>query len=246
MNDPSFSRVEKHSTLLRAIGRVWLARRPLARLLSTLLCSLIIVIRPFSRLGGQYAFLVLALKELVFSVQENLAQQLELTFLNILGALIGIGISTLAKHIASLAGHDTPAARATCACFLILMSFLGESRSLFPLPANAYSICVAAGIVKSRLVRLQLSTRISCFISVWLLTNNIGVSNVGVQSQKSSAFTAELGEIVACPSRFGRFLVDHSIGRHHLLALSPRNDDHLSGLGHQLRAGDCIYVCSSP
>lgn len=133
MNDPSFSRVEKHSTLLRAIGRVWLARRPraLARLLSTSLCSLIIVIRPFSRLGGQYAFLVLALKELVFSVQENLAQQLELTFLNILGALIGIGISTLAKHIASLAGHDTPAARATCACFLILLSFLGESRYLF-------------------------------------------------------------------------------------------------------------------
>ncbi|KAI8998920.1 hypothetical protein BD414DRAFT_476445 [Trametes punicea] len=141
---------------LFAVARVFLARRPLARLLSTFLCSIIIVIRPFSRLGGQYAFLVLALKELVFGVQENLAQQLELTVLNIIGALLGIGVSTLGKYIASLAGYDTGAARATCAVFLIMISFF-------------------AGIVKSRLVRLQLSTRISCFISIWLLTNDIGL-----------------------------------------------------------------------
>ncbi|KAI0670684.1 hypothetical protein C8Q78DRAFT_974868 [Trametes maxima] len=140
------------------VAREYFAKRPLARLLSTFLCSLIIVIRPFSRLGGPSAFLVLALKELVFGVQENLAQQLELTVLNILGALIGIGVSTLAKYIASLAGRDTAGARATCAVFLILISFV-------------------AGIVKSRLVRLQLSTRISCFISVWLLTTNVGVSS---------------------------------------------------------------------
>ncbi|OSD02763.1 hypothetical protein PYCCODRAFT_1389411 [Trametes coccinea BRFM310] len=139
-----------------AVFRVFLARRPLARLLSTFLCSVIIAIRPFSRLGGQYAFLALALKELVFGVQENLAQQLELTVLNILGALLGIGVSTLGKYLASLAGYDTPAARATCAIFLIMISFL-------------------AGIAKSRLVRLQLSTRISCFISIWILTNDIGV-----------------------------------------------------------------------
>ena len=109
-----------------AIAKVFFARRPLARLLSTFLCSVIIVIRPFSRLGGQYAFLVLALKELVFGVQDNLAQQLELTVLNILGALIGIGVSTFAKYLASLAGYDTAAARATCAIFLILISFFGE------------------------------------------------------------------------------------------------------------------------
>ncbi|KAH9946389.1 uncharacterized protein BXZ73DRAFT_37522 [Epithele typhae] len=135
-----------------------LARRPLARLLSTFLCALIIVIRPFARLGGRYAFLVLALKELVFSVQENLAQQLELTCLNIIGALLGIGLSTLAKYLASLAGPDSQTARITCFVFLILISFL-------------------AGVAKSRLVRLQLSTRISCFISIWLLTGNIGVSD---------------------------------------------------------------------
>ncbi|TBU28948.1 hypothetical protein BD311DRAFT_307591 [Dichomitus squalens] len=139
-----------------SFARCFLARRPLARLLSTFLCSVVIAIRPFSRLGGQYAFLVLALKELVFSVQENLAQQLELTCLNILGALLGIGVSTLAKFLASLAGPDTTGARTICAVFLILISFL-------------------AGITKSRLVRLQLSTRISCFISIWILTNDIGV-----------------------------------------------------------------------
>ena len=57
------------------------------RILSTFLCCVVVVIRPFSHLGGTYAFLVLALKELVFSVQYSLAQQLELTVLNILGAV---------------------------------------------------------------------------------------------------------------------------------------------------------------
>ncbi|KAI0781250.1 hypothetical protein BD413DRAFT_462963 [Trametes elegans] len=142
-------------TSILSVAQQFFARRPLARLLSTFLCSVIIVIRPFSRLGGPNAFLVLALKELVFGVQDSLAQQLELTVLNILGALLGIGFSTLGKYLASLAGYDTISARATCAVFLILVTFF-------------------AGIAKSRLVRLQLSTRISGFVSVWLLTNNIG------------------------------------------------------------------------
>ena len=102
------------------------ARRPLARILSTFLCALIIAVRPFARLGGPYAFLVLALKELVFSAQENLAQQLELTCLNIIGALLGIGLSTLAKYLASLAGRDTSLARTICFLFLILISFFGK------------------------------------------------------------------------------------------------------------------------
>ncbi|OBZ75721.1 Uncharacterized protein C26F1.08c [Grifola frondosa] len=143
---------------IRDVARQLISRRPLARLLSTFLCCIIIVIRPFSRLGGQYAFLVLALKELVFSVQENLAQQLELTVLNIMGAFLGIGFSTLAKCIASLTAPDSARSRATCAVFLVM-------------------ICFFAGLVKSRLVRLQLSTRMSCFISVWLLTNDIGISS---------------------------------------------------------------------
>ena len=159
--------------------RQLLVRRSLARLLSTFLCSLIVVIRPFSRLGGPYAFLVLALKELVFSVQDNLAQQLELTCLNILGALLGIGLSTLAKYIASLAGRDTLAARTTCAIFLILISFIGQF-SLSLSTCSFFTVISIAGIAKSRLVRLQLSTRISCFISIWLLTTNIGVSDVSL------------------------------------------------------------------
>ena len=117
-------------SFLRAVAYFWLARRPLARLLSTFLCSLIVAVRPFSRLGGPYAFLVLALKELVFSVQENLAQQLELTCLIIIGALLGLGISTLAKYLASIAGPDTLAARAICATFLILLSFIGQPISI--------------------------------------------------------------------------------------------------------------------
>jgi hypothetical protein len=102
------------------------SKRSLARLLSTFLCCIVVVVRPFSRLGGTYAFLVLALKELVFSVQDSLAQQLELTILNILGALAGIGISTLAKFIAAQYPEDSATSRGTCAVFLVLISFFGE------------------------------------------------------------------------------------------------------------------------
>ncbi|KAI0798119.1 hypothetical protein C8Q75DRAFT_709584 [Abortiporus biennis] len=132
------------------------SKRALARILSTFLCSLAVVIRPFSVLGGRYAFLVVTVKELVFSVQTNLAQQLELTVLNLLGAFAGIGFSTIAKYIASLYPIDDPRGRATCATTLISISFF-------------------AGLIKSRLPRLTLSMRISCFISVWLLTADIGV-----------------------------------------------------------------------
>lgn len=66
-------------TKLSAILSVILTRRVCARLLSTFICSVIIVIRPFSRFGGDYAFLVLTLKELVFGVQKNIAQQVEAT-----------------------------------------------------------------------------------------------------------------------------------------------------------------------
>ena len=157
-------------------------KRSLARLLSTFLCSLAIVIRPFSVLGGNAAFLVLALKELVFSVQENLAQQLESTVLNITGALIGIGLSTLAKFIASLYDHDSANGRACCAAFLVVISFFGASsdpRFMAHIVCITYNAFIyKAGLIKSRLPRLQLSTRISCFVSVWLLTTNIGIPSV--------------------------------------------------------------------
>ena len=109
----------------------FISRRSLARLLSTFLCATIIAIRPFSHLGGPNAFLVLAIKELVFSVQETLAQQLELTVLDITGALLGIGFSTLGKYIASLSPRDSAASRATCAVFLVVITFVGEHSMKF-------------------------------------------------------------------------------------------------------------------
>ncbi|KZT03579.1 uncharacterized protein LAESUDRAFT_659459 [Laetiporus sulphureus 93-53] len=136
----------------------FIERRPLARLLSTFLCCLAIVIRPVAHLGGAYAFLVLPFLALIFSVQESLAQQLELTVLNIIGALCGIGFSTLGKYIASLTPDDSARSRAACAIFLVAISFF-------------------AGLIKSRLVRLTLSMRISLFVSIWLLTINIGDSS---------------------------------------------------------------------
>lgn len=111
-----------HRVVLKYIY-LFVSKRSLARLLSTLLCSIVIAIRPFSRFGGEYPFLVLALKELVFSVQENLAQQLELTVLNIMGAFLGIGLSTLAKFGASRTPPDSSSGRAICAVTLIAISF---------------------------------------------------------------------------------------------------------------------------
>jgi hypothetical protein len=76
--------------------------------------------------GGSAAFLVLALKELIFSVQETLAQHLEATILNIMGALLSIALSTLAKWLATLPRFDSINSRIIPAAFLVLISFLGK------------------------------------------------------------------------------------------------------------------------
>lgn len=115
------------------------SKRVLARFLSTFLCSVVLVVRPFSALGGTDAFLVLTLKELVFSVQDSLAQQLELTALNILGAFMGIGMSTLGKFIAAQYPEDSSRSRATCAIFLVLISFVGTYVTADP---RGFCLCV--------------------------------------------------------------------------------------------------------
>ncbi|KAI0303455.1 hypothetical protein B0F90DRAFT_1711174 [Multifurca ochricompacta] len=136
-------------TLISNRISIFFTRRVLARLLSTFLCCLALVVKPWSRFGGPSAFLILTLKELVFSAQESLAQHLEATILNITGALFGIGISTLARVIPAV--------------FLVFITFL-------------------AGWAKSRLPRLQLSARISCFVSIWLLATNADVTNGSVRA----------------------------------------------------------------
>lgn len=101
-------------------------RRAVARILSTLLCCLVVAVRQFSALGGPYAFLVITVKELVFAIQENLAQQLEGTVLNVMGALFAIGISTIAKYLATLPETNSVTARTLPAVFLVFITFVGE------------------------------------------------------------------------------------------------------------------------
>jgi len=115
------------STLRTALVRTGLVnRRAIARILSTMLCCLAIAIRQLSTLGGPYAFLVITVKELIFAIQENLAQQLEATVLNAMGALFGIGISTVAKCLANLQGANAVTARIIPAIFLVFITFVGE------------------------------------------------------------------------------------------------------------------------
>ena len=102
------------------------SRRGVARVLSTFLCAVAVVIRPFSRLGGPSAFLVLTLKELVFSCQGTLAQQIEVISLNILGAMLAICVSTFAKFLAvSIFTESSPAVRVIPAFSLVGISFYG-------------------------------------------------------------------------------------------------------------------------
>ncbi|KAF8892705.1 hypothetical protein BD779DRAFT_1436676 [Infundibulicybe gibba] len=129
----------------------FLSRRFIARVLSTILCVTLIVVGPFSKSARQYALFAMTVKELVFSVQETLAQQIEATFLHLTGGFLGIGLSLLGHYFASLCAVDSSAARAISAVFLAL-------------------ICFGAGWLKSRLPRLTLSARIACFVSIWLLT----------------------------------------------------------------------------
>lgn len=100
------------------------SRRAIARVLSTFLCATIIVIRPFSVFGGSSAFLALTVKELVFSVQGNLSSQIENTLLNLCGALLGVGISSLARYFASLSSRSLDE-RIICAASLVAISFFG-------------------------------------------------------------------------------------------------------------------------
>lgn len=102
------------------------SRRVLARLFSTILCAVIVVIHPISKYGGAAAFLALTVKELVFSVQENLAQQLEATILHSVGGLAGIGLSVIGKYLSTLAS-DPVVARLIPALFLVGICFFGMS-----------------------------------------------------------------------------------------------------------------------
>jgi hypothetical protein len=107
------------------------SNRAIANVISTALCALAIVIRPVSRLGGHgpAVFLILTIKAIVFYVQRDLALQLELTILNLAGALLGIGLSSLGLYL-HLITPSSAASRTIVAVFLVIISFLGLLNTL--------------------------------------------------------------------------------------------------------------------
>jgi hypothetical protein len=93
-----------------------------------------------------------------------------------MGGLAGIGLSAFAKYISSLPSNETVIARTIPALFLVAISFFGIAKIIYP-----YSVInsrFTAGWLKSRLPRLTLSTRIACFISIWMLTTDVGLEQV--------------------------------------------------------------------
>jgi hypothetical protein len=124
-----------HSTSIRRLRRLKLVgylfnRRALANILATILCALVVVIRPITHLGknDQNIFLIITVKNLVFNVQENLAQHIELTILNLTGALLAIGLSSLGLYL-HLVITNTSASRTIVAIFLVAIGFIGSSSS---------------------------------------------------------------------------------------------------------------------
>ncbi|KAI0317761.1 hypothetical protein OF83DRAFT_100961 [Amylostereum chailletii] len=159
-------------------------RRILARWLSTFLTATMVVIPSFKRLGGPSAFLALTVLALVFGVQGTVAQQVEATVLNVACALIAIATATLGRYISSLCPDNSTRARTVPAIFLIFIVFI-------------------AGLVKSTLPRLQLGARISCLITVFMLTTSPGIAADAVGPCANYVW------ILLCPaviSLFGAFL----------------------------------------
>jgi hypothetical protein len=164
------------------------SKRLQARILSTLLCATIVALKPFSRFGGTSAFLAITIKELVFAPQENLPQQIEATFFNLAGGLTGVSLSSFGKFLTSLAYNrtgDTTLTRCIPGLTLASICFLGEFGVLlqiyflYIIDPITRSICDLAGWLKSWLPRLTLASRIACFVSIWLLTFDVGAPQVG-------------------------------------------------------------------
>ncbi|KAF9002047.1 hypothetical protein BDQ17DRAFT_1357989 [Cyathus striatus] len=161
------------------------SKRLQARVLSTIICAILIVLRPFSKFGGSSAFLALTIKELVFSAQGNLPQQIEATVLHLSGGLLAIAVSAVANSLASLRDPSSPTARFIPALFLALITF-------------------SAGWIKSRLPRLTLASRIACFVSIWLLTYDVG-ERQNVKTRSHNFLWMLL--VAACSSLFPSMLL---------------------------------------
>ncbi|KAH7318022.1 Fusaric acid resistance protein family-domain-containing protein [Rhizoctonia solani] len=128
------------------------------RMCVTCICSIIIVLRPASFLGGPYMFLILTVKELVFPPSTSPSAQIEATVVNMAGALFGLGWSNLglvcATYAARRYGVDSDAPRTIRAVFLLVLGFL-------------------TGLSRSSLPRLTFASRAAGLVSAFLLTTDL-------------------------------------------------------------------------
>ncbi|KAF9264928.1 hypothetical protein L218DRAFT_1076360 [Marasmius fiardii PR-910] len=164
-------------------SRALFTRRSVARILSTFILSIIIVIRPVSKYGGvDTAFVALTIKELVFSPQETLAQQFEFFILHLVGGMVAIAISILAMFLSSLCPPDSNGARAIPSVFLALTSFSGAAW-------------------RSSLPRLTLASRFASLVHIWLLTTNAGLPDNYLLRARNFVWLISIGagsSLVAC------------------------------------------------
>ncbi|OCF31748.1 hypothetical protein I316_06555 [Kwoniella heveanensis BCC8398] len=143
----------------------WVSRLRLLAIptLMAFLSFVFVVIKPWSKIAGQWAFLVYTSNLIFFFPRGHVAAQAEATVLGLLGGTIGIAWSTATLSVAAYCGRtygpDSDQSRAILGLGLALLS-------------------LAAGFVRSYSRRLQAFSKISLFFPIFMLTSQQAITNV--------------------------------------------------------------------
>ncbi|WVF67982.1 hypothetical protein IAT40_002744 [Kwoniella sp. CBS 6097] len=143
----------------------WIARLRLLAIptLMAFLSFVFVVIKPWSKIAGQWAFLVYTSNLIFFFPRGHIGAQAESTVLGLLGGTIGIAWATATLAVAAYCGRtygpDSDQSRAILGLGLALLS-------------------LAAGFVRSYSRRLQAFSKISLFFPIFMLTSQQAITHV--------------------------------------------------------------------
>ncbi|WVQ95542.1 hypothetical protein IAU59_002639 [Kwoniella sp. CBS 9459] len=143
----------------------WIARLRLLAIptLCAFLSFVSVVIKPWSKIAGQWAFLVYTSNLIFFFPRGHIGAQCEATVLGLLGGTIGIAWSTATLAVAAYCGRtygpDSNQSRAILGLGLALLS-------------------LAAGFIRSYSRRLQAFSKISLFFPIFILTSQQTITHV--------------------------------------------------------------------
>ncbi|WWC92171.1 uncharacterized protein L201_007125 [Kwoniella dendrophila CBS 6074] len=128
-----------------------------------LLSFVFVVIRPWSKIAGQWAFLVYTSNLIFFFPRGRLSAQLEATVLGVIGGILGITWSTATLAVAAWCGRkygaDSPQSR----------SILGLGLAL---------LALIVGFIRSKSGRLNAFSKIAIFFPIFMLTSKQSITHL--------------------------------------------------------------------